>query len=68
MKNVIATPLYSSTTMDESFPDVMNYVESHYKVGKDKAHRTILFQQFKNMLNIFKTKQTARQEVTKNLT
>lgn len=28
-------------TMDESFPDVMNYVESHYKVGKDKAHRAI---------------------------
>ena len=28
-------------TMDESFPDVMNYVESHYKVAKDKAHRAI---------------------------
>ena len=27
--------------MDESFPDVMNYVESHYKVAKDKAHRAI---------------------------
>ncbi len=29
------------TTMDESFPDVMDYVESHYKVAKDKAHRAI---------------------------
>ena len=29
-------------TMDErASPDVMNYVESHYKVGKDKAHRAI---------------------------
>ncbi len=28
-------------TMDESFPDVMDYVESHYKVAKDKAHRAI---------------------------
>lgn len=30
-----------AATMDESFPDVMNYVESHYKVAKDKAHRAI---------------------------
>lgn len=28
-------------SMDESFPDVMNYVESHFKVAKDKAHRAI---------------------------
>lgn len=28
-------------SMDESFPDVMNYIESHYKVAKDKAHRAI---------------------------
>ena len=30
-----------AATMDESFPDVMNYVENHYKVAKDKAHRAI---------------------------
>jgi len=30
-----------AATMDESFPDVMNYVESHYKVAKDKARRAI---------------------------
>lgn len=30
-----------AATMDESFPDVMNYVESHYKVAKDKAHRAV---------------------------
>lgn len=30
-----------AASMDESFPDVMNYVESHFKVAKDKAHRAI---------------------------
>ena len=28
-------------TMDESFMDIVNYVESHYKVAKDKKHRAI---------------------------
>lgn len=28
-------------TMEESFPDVVNYVESHYKVSKDKQNRAI---------------------------
>lgn len=28
-------------TMDESFMDIVNYVESHYKVKKDKAHRAV---------------------------
>lgn len=30
-----------TATMDESFPDIVKYVESHYKVKKDKAHRAI---------------------------
>ncbi len=30
-----------AASMDESFPDVMNYVESHYKVAKDKTRRAI---------------------------
>ena len=28
-------------TMDESFPDIIKYVESHYKVAKGKKHRAI---------------------------
>lgn len=28
-------------TMDESFMDIVNYVESHYKVRNDKAHRAV---------------------------
>ena len=28
-------------TMDESFMDIVNYVESHFKVRKDKAHRAV---------------------------
>lgn len=28
-------------TMDESFKDIVDYVESHYKVAKDKAHRAV---------------------------
>lgn len=28
-------------TMDESFPDIINYVESHYKVNADKHSRAI---------------------------
>lgn len=28
-------------TMDESFMDIVKYVESHYKVRKDKAHRAV---------------------------
>lgn len=28
-------------TMDESFPDIIRYVESHYKVAKGKRHRAI---------------------------
>ncbi len=31
----------AAASMDESFPDVMNYVESHYKVNKTKASRAI---------------------------
>ena len=27
--------------MDESFMDIVNYVESHYKVVKDKKHRAV---------------------------
>ena len=30
-----------AATMDESFPDVMNYIESHYKVSKEKSQRAI---------------------------
>lgn len=30
-----------AATMEESFPDIIKYVESHYKVIKDKAHRAI---------------------------
>ena len=30
-----------AATMDESFPDIMKYVESHYKVGKSKHQRAI---------------------------
>ena len=30
-----------AASMDESFPDVMSYVESHYKVSKNKAQRAI---------------------------
>ena len=28
-------------TMEESFPDIQNYVESHYRVIKDKKHRAV---------------------------
>lgn len=28
-------------SMDESFMDIVNYVESHYKVAKDKKHRAV---------------------------
>lgn len=28
-------------TMDESFPDIVKYVESHYKVKADKQHRAV---------------------------
>lgn len=28
-------------TMDESFMDIVKYVENHYKVKKDKAHRAV---------------------------
>ena len=28
-------------TMDESFPDIINYIESHYKVAKGKSQRAI---------------------------
>ena len=28
-------------TMDESFMDIVNYVESHYKVKADKSHRAV---------------------------
>lgn len=28
-------------SMEESFPDIISYVESHYKVKADKAHRAI---------------------------
>ena len=28
-------------SMDESFMDIVNYVESHYKVGKSKQHRAV---------------------------
>lgn len=31
----------AKATMDESFMDIVNYVESHYKVHKDKQHRAI---------------------------
>lgn len=27
-----------AATMDESFPDVMNYIESHYKVSKENRN------------------------------
>ncbi len=30
-----------AATMDESFPDIIKYVESHYKVGKSKHQRAI---------------------------
>lgn len=30
-----------AATMQESFPDIIKYVESHYKVKADKAHRAI---------------------------
>lgn len=30
-----------ASTMQESFPDIIKYVESHYKVKADKAHRAI---------------------------
>lgn len=30
-----------AATMDESFMDIVNYVESHYKVKKDKRHRAV---------------------------
>ena len=28
-------------TMEQSFPDIQNYVESHYRVIKDKQHRAV---------------------------
>lgn len=31
----------AKATMDESFMDIVNYVESHYKVKADKQHRAI---------------------------
>lgn len=30
-----------AATMDESFKDIVEYVENHYKVAKDKAHRAV---------------------------
>ena len=30
-----------AATMDESFPDIIRYVESHYKVARDKRHRAV---------------------------
>lgn len=36
--NPITTP---KATMDESFMDIVGYVESHYKVKTDKAHRAV---------------------------
>ncbi|MGM9702222.1 MAG: esterase [Prevotella sp.] len=36
--NPITTP---KATMDESFMDIVDYVESHYKVKTDKAHRAV---------------------------
>ena len=31
----------AACTMEESFPDIVNYVEQHYRVRKDKASRAI---------------------------
>ncbi|MGX8683079.1 MAG: esterase [Bacteroidales bacterium] len=31
----------SLATMEESFPDIQNYVEKHYRVIKDKKHRAV---------------------------
>ena len=38
MRSVDQKPV---ATMDESFPDIIKYVESHYRVAKDKKHRAI---------------------------
>lgn len=35
------TPYKPVATMDESFPDIVKYVESHYKVVADKQHRAV---------------------------
>lgn len=32
---------YAASTMEESFPDIMKYVEQHYRVIRDKASRAI---------------------------